>query len=77
MGPEQDRTRLSSYLTLSGSVMVKLRRAEHAVSMLGSLVDALWLRPFTEVQVCSRKSTSRAGDSCVSRTFLGPSSTDR
>lgn len=34
-------TRLSTYLTLSGSVIVKMRRAEHAVSMLGSLVDAV------------------------------------
>ena len=67
----------SSYLTLSGSVTVKLRRAEQAVSMLGSLVDTAPLFPLSEVQHRDRKSTSRAGVSRVSSTFRGPSSADR
>lgn len=65
------------YLTLSGSVTVKLRRAEQAVSMLGSLVNAPPLFPLREVQHCDRKSTSRAGVSRVSSTLRGPSSADR
>ena len=57
---------------------VKLRRAEQAVSMLGSLAeDVVPLFPLSEVQHCDRKSTSRAGVSRVSSTFLGPSSADR
>ena len=67
----------SSYLTLSGSVTVKFRRAEQAVSMLGSLLDPTPLFPLRELQHCDRKSTSRAGVSRVSSTFLGPSSADR
>lgn len=66
-----------SYLTLSGSVTVKLRSAEQHVSMLGSPADATPLFPFRDVQLCDRKSTSRAGVSRVSSTFLGPSSADR
>lgn len=65
------------YLTLSGSVTVKLRSAEQAVSMLGSLVNAPPLFPLREVQHCDRKSTSRAGVSRVSSTLRGPSSADR
>ena len=65
------------YLTLSGSVTVKLRSAEQAVSMLGSLVNVPLLLPLSEVQHSDRKSTSRAGVSRLSSTFLGPSSADR
>lgn len=68
---------LRLYLTLSGSVTVKLRSAEQAVSMLGSLIKATPLLPLREVQHCDRKSTSRAGVSRVSSIFLGPSSADR
>lgn len=56
---------------------VKLRRAEQAVSMLGSLADATPLLPLGAVQHRDRKSTRRAGVSRVSSTFLGPSSADR
>ena len=66
-----------SYLTRSSSVTVKFRRAEHAVSMLGSLAAATPLFFFRLFQFCARKSTSRAGVSRVSRTFLGPSSAER
>lgn len=41
---------LSTYLTLSGSVTVKLRRAEQAVSMLGSLPYTTPPFPRSEVQ---------------------------
>lgn len=68
---------MCGYLTRSGSVTVKLRSAEQAVSILGSLVNATPLLPLREVQLCDRKSTSSAGVSRVSSTFLGPSSADR
>lgn len=45
--------------------------------MLGSLINAIPLFPLREDQDWDRKSTSRAGVSRVSRTFLGPSSADR
>lgn len=66
-----------AYLTRSGSVTVKLSSVQQAVSMLEAVVSATLLLPLRESQLCDRKSTSSAGVSRVSSTFLGASSADR
>lgn len=65
------------YLTRSGSVTVKLSRAEQAVSILGSRANAAPPFPRRSPHPWVRKVTRRPGVSRVSNTFLGASSAER
>lgn len=65
------------YLTRSGSVTVKLSRAEQAVSILGSRANAAPPFPRMSPHPWVRKATRRPGVARVSNTFLGASSAER